>query len=250
MRTGCTWEGTRCGNASWGLALLKRLWKSLCWTVASGLPWQLRMLTASRAIVGKELSPFIWHLLAYIQILCLVLGLPVQERYWQTGATSAEGLQEGGGLQHSPVRWDWGNWWCFSYLSFPFWIKVRATARNATPAQSPARGSSFLPCPFSGPNSLCSGSTSFSFQGPPNHCHLICRLLAHCWQWPGPLPHPEQEEQHLLPLDCCLVLPPDLYICVCACLCAAARGGALWRGGHLSDAWKAVLLAAEVPPSL
>lgn len=94
--------------------------------------------------------------------------------------------------------------------------KVRARVANPTPAQSSARGTSFLPCPFSGPNSVHSGSTSLSFQGP-GRCHLICCLLAHCWQWPGPLPHPEQDEQHLLLFDCCLLLPPDLYMCVCGC---------------------------------
>lgn len=104
----------------------------------------------------------------------------------------------------------------------------RATVRNPTPAQSPARGTSSLPCPFSGPNSVRSGSTSLSFQGPPGRCHLICCLLARCWQQPGPLPHPEQEEQHLLLLDCCLVLPPDLYICVFVCVWLQGVGPMAW----------------------
>lgn len=121
---------------------------------------------------------------------------------------------------------------------------MRATVRNPALAQSLARGTSFLPCPFSGANSVCSGSASLSFQGPPGCCHLICRLLAHCWQRPGPLPHPEQEEQHLLLLDCCLVLLPDLYICVCA----AARGGALWCGGCLSDVESCLAGSGDSPP--
>lgn len=88
---------------------------------------------------------------------------------------------------------------------------------------------------------------SLFFQGPPSCCHLICCLLAYCWQWPGPLPHPEQEEQHLLPLDCCLVLPADLHIYMC--VCARAQLQRVEPCG-LSDAWKAVWLAAGVSPSL
>lgn len=97
---------------------------------------------------GKVLSPFTQRLLPCIQIPCLVLGPPVQDRYGQSGASSAEGLGDGWRLEHSPCGVTLRELVLFFLFILFFMNKVESHSQkhNSSPEALPS-----FPVPFLSP---------------------------------------------------------------------------------------------------
>jgi len=109
-------------------------------------------------------------------------GPPSTREIWTNWCKFSREAEDGWRLEHWPCEVRLRE--LLLLFSLTLSLLDQGESHSQKPSSSPVTSQRHLfPSPsLLWPQQCNSGSTSLSFQGPPGHCHLICHLLARCWQ--------------------------------------------------------------------